>query len=100
MAERPLRALFYVGDNTGSALYRQAFPALTVEQAKLAEVGIFQVGIDSPEQLPKAIDSSDVLVFSRSVSPRLAEQLHDIKKVGIKVVIDINDDWFHVDPFW
>src|SRR3990167_524794 len=97
--DRPLRVLFYVGDNTGSAWYRQVQPALKLEQHKLAEAGIFQVGIDSPDQLPKAIDASDVLVFSRSISPRLADQLHDIKKVGIKVVIDINDDWFHVDPF-
>src|SRR3990167_6635054 len=97
--DRPLRVLFYVGDNTGSAWYRQVQPALKLEQHKLAEAGIFQVGIDSPDQLPKAIDASDVFVFSRSISPRLADQLHDIKKVGIKVVIDINDDWFHVDPF-
>ena len=86
------------GDDSGSSFYRIQQPARKLEEHGLATVGLL-LGHEPVEEKVRAMKGSDVIVFARSTSPRLAEQFKVIGASGKTIVMDIDDDWFTVSPY-
>lgn len=86
------------GDNSGSSFYRIQQPAQKLEEHGLAIVGLLQ-GNEPIGVKVRAMKGSNVLVFARSTSPRLADQFKVISGCGKTIVMDIDDDWFNVSPY-
>ena len=95
---KKLGVLFFPFDRTGSTFYRLLQPAQKLDQYGLCQVGI--VGPSDPVAMRfEAIKISDVLMFHSSASPEMAEQFYAIRKAGKKIVMDMNDDIFHISPY-
>jgi len=93
-----LGILFFALDDSPATFYRLLQPAQKLDAQKLVTVGVLTPKDDS-EDKRKAMELSDVLVFHQCAGPNMADQFDKLKRIGKKIVIDLNDDIFNLSPF-
>ena len=93
-----LKVLFFALADNASNFYRLVQPAKKLDEQKLCTVGV-ATSQDFAEARAKAAQISDVIVFYSATSPRLADGFDKLHKMGKKIVMDFNDDIFHLSPY-
>jgi len=97
----------YPADKTGCGHYRLIWPAESLKRAgidvtivsKADELNQFQARMHG-DRISEVItpDGADVMVFQRPTHKILAQSIPHIRRKGIAVVIDMDDDLTAIDP--
>ncbi|MCX4504553.1 glycosyltransferase family 4 protein [Streptomyces anulatus] len=85
-----MKVHFWSADTTGSALYRCVLPGTAMQWAgHTVTVG---------QALPEAWGTYDVVVGARVANPEASLMWRRMKDAGVQLVLDLDDDYFHIDP--
>lgn len=102
-----MKVFVYPADKTGCGSYRLIWPATSLKEAgvdvtivsKADELNQFQARMHG-DRITEVItpDGADVMVFQRPTHKTLAQAIPHIRRKGIAVVIDMDDDLTAIDP--
>ncbi len=85
-----MRIHFWAADTGGSGLYRAAFPGTA-----LSWIGH---QVTASVSLPEDWETCDVIIGARVANPHASQWWQRFKDLGIRTVLDLDDDYFHIDP--
>lgn len=93
-----MKILHYVADRSGVFLYRAYYPSIALQDNTDTNV-IFSrnCSILNPEALAE-MNWCDIAVFHRMYIESSIQTMKHLKKIGKKVVFEIDDDWLHLNP--
>ncbi|MFE4671414.1 glycosyltransferase family 4 protein [Streptomyces sp. NPDC056723] len=87
-----MRIHFWTADNGGSGLYRGVLPAMSLDWIGHRPSAGGQLPEDWREQ------GFDVVVGCRVAKPGPSATWREMRDEGIRLVLDLDDDYFHLDP--
>lgn len=108
-----MRVELFPADQAGCGLYRMVWPAEAVT-AQHPEIEVVVHHADSttanlPALMQQQADGAhvvglgkrdwpDVIVFQRPLNRFLAEMIPQLQRIGVAVVVELDDDFAHLDP--
>ncbi len=92
------KILWLPADTSGCGYVRMRLPANKLHKHGLAECVIFDKGANIPGGPYAAVEIADIIVFQRPAKPAMAKMVRKAKEAGKKVVIDIDDNLWCLDP--
>ena len=93
-----MKILHYVGDRSGVFLYRAYYPSIALQDYTDANVLFSRnCSVMNPESLAE-MAWCDVAVFHRQYIKQVVEAMRHLKKIGKKVIFEIDDDWMNLNP--
>ena len=95
-----VKVLVLQADHAGCGFYRAVEPARVVREAGLADV-VVDDGLDVEyhnDTLAVVRTDADVVVFQRPLQAHLLDALRVLKRQGVKVVVELDDDIERITP--
>ncbi len=92
-----MKVLWWAGSNDGSSWYRMTEPAAALrwlldENGKPHECRVSQ------RISMREIEMADVVVVARAAKPDAHEAIRIARTQGKRVIVDLDDDFWHIDP--
>lgn len=85
-----MRIHMWSADEAGSAMYRAVLPGMSLQWLGHT--------VSGGMKLPPDWDSLDAVVGCRVAKPGPSTMWRQMKDRGIRLVLDVDDDYFHLDP--
>ena len=93
-----MRILHYVGDRSGVFLYRAYYPSIALQDYTDSNVLFSRnCSIVNPQSLAE-MNWCDVAIFHRQYIEHVTDAMKHLKKLGKKVIFEIDDDWMNLNP--
>lgn len=85
-----MRVHFWSADEAGSALYRALLPGMSLQW--------LGHNVSASIRLPHDWPDLDTIVGCRVAKPDPTQMWRRLKEIGKRLVLDVDDDYFHIDP--
>lgn len=91
-------ALAYIHpDDGGCTYYRVDLPMETIRMKEAAKV-VRLTAADNPDQITKALEPVDAIVFPRPADEKMVYNIERLHELGKKAIVDFDDDMWRVSP--
>ena len=93
-----IKTTYFLRDDGGCGYYRVELPMKSLATYGDNEVAEFKVG-DSLDDLEKSLYGADSVLIPRLSEDKFIELSTELQKLGKKIIVDQDDNVFHVSPF-